>query len=95
MRYHLRWKHRDLDGVMALYHPDVQYSDFSRIGCSAWPSCVNTCAAACRGSGEALEHCDRIRVDGNTAFIQYRITLRGGDGLVSFRPARRSRSRTG
>jgi hypothetical protein len=22
MRYHLRWKHRDLDGVMALYHPD-------------------------------------------------------------------------
>jgi hypothetical protein len=46
---------------------------------------VNTCAAACRGSDEALEHSDRIRLDGNTAFIQYRITLRGGDGLVSFR----------
>jgi hypothetical protein len=44
-----------------------------------------------RESDEALEHCDRIRVDGNTAFIQYRMTLRGGDGLVSFRPARRSR----
>ncbi|VVM57956.1 hypothetical protein PS639_01125 [Pseudomonas fluorescens] len=28
MRYHLRWKHRDLDGVMALYHPDIQYNDF-------------------------------------------------------------------
>jgi hypothetical protein len=32
MRYHLRWKHRDLDRVMALYHPDVLYSDFSRTG---------------------------------------------------------------
>jgi len=38
-----------------------------------------------RESDELLEHCDRIRVDGNTAFIQYEVTLRGGDGLVSFR----------
>lgn len=38
-----------------------------------------------RESDEALEHCDRIRVDGNTAFIQYEVTLRGGEGLVSFR----------
>ena len=28
MRYHLCWKHRDLDGVIALYHPDIQYHDF-------------------------------------------------------------------
>ena len=28
LRYHLCWKHRDLDGVMALYHPDVTYNDF-------------------------------------------------------------------
>ena len=32
MRYHLRWKHRDLDGVMALYHPEVQYNDFFLLG---------------------------------------------------------------
>jgi len=38
-----------------------------------------------RDADEALEHSDRIRLDGNTAFIQYRITLRGGEGLVSFR----------
>jgi AraC-like DNA-binding protein len=38
-----------------------------------------------RDADEALEHTDRIRLDGNTAFIQYRITLRGGEGLVSFR----------
>lgn len=28
LRYHLCWKHRDLDGVIALYHPDIQYHDF-------------------------------------------------------------------
>ena len=28
MRYHVCWKHRDLDGVMALYHPEVLYHDF-------------------------------------------------------------------
>jgi ketosteroid isomerase-like protein len=32
MRYHLSWKHRDLDRVMALYHPDVQYTIFSEPG---------------------------------------------------------------
>src|SRR5207253_5588142 len=38
-----------------------------------------------RDPDEALEHSDRIRLDGNTAFIQYRVTLRAGQGLVSFR----------
>ncbi|MCR1759137.1 amidohydrolase [Pseudomonas aeruginosa] len=28
MRYHLSWKHRDIDAVMALYHPEVEYNDF-------------------------------------------------------------------
>ncbi|MGZ7458384.1 helix-turn-helix domain-containing protein [Pseudomonas sp. Ma2-10] len=86
MRYHLRWKHRDLDGVMALYHPEIQYSDFfqNRV--------MELCelreyvrSSMPRDPDEALEHSDRIRLDGNTAFIQYRITLRGGEGLVSFR----------
>lgn len=47
LRYHLCWKHRDLDGVIALYHPDIQYHDFSRTACSAMPSCATTCAPAC------------------------------------------------
>ena len=86
MRYHLRWKHRDLDGVMALYHPEVQYSDFFQnrvMGLAELRDYVHSSMP--RDPDEALEHTDRIRLDGNTAFIQYRITLRGGEGLVSFR----------
>ncbi|MNE25852.1 DNA-binding transcriptional regulator MelR [compost metagenome] len=33
---------------------------------------------------EDIVHSDRIRVDGCTAFIQYQVTLRGGEGLVAF-----------
>jgi AraC-like DNA-binding protein len=86
MQYHLRWKHRDLDGVMALYHPQVVYSDFFQnrvMGLAELRDYVRSSMP--RDPDEALEHSDRIRLDGNTAFIQYRITLRGGEGLVSFR----------
>jgi AraC-like DNA-binding protein len=86
MRYHLRWKHRDLDGVMALYHPEVRYNDFFQnrvMGLAELREYVRSSMP--RDPDEALEHSDRIRLDGNTAFIQYRITLRGGEGLVSFR----------
>jgi AraC-like DNA-binding protein len=86
MRYHLRWKHRDLDGVMALYHPEIQYNDFFQnrvMGLGQLREYVRSSMP--RDPDEALEHSDRIRLDGNTAFIQYRITLRGGEGLVSFR----------
>ncbi|MCK1790347.1 helix-turn-helix transcriptional regulator [Pseudomonas violetae] len=84
MRYHLRWKHRDLDGVMALYHPQVQYSDFFQnrvMGLGELREYVRSSMP--RDPDEALEHTDKIRIDGNTAFIQYRITLRGGEGLMS------------
>ncbi|MEN5090712.1 helix-turn-helix domain-containing protein [Pseudomonas protegens] len=86
MRYHLCWKHRDLDGVMALYHPEIQYNDFFQnrtLGLAELREYVRVSMP--RAPDEALEHSDRIRLDGNTAFIQYQVTLRGGQGLVSFR----------
>lgn len=86
LRYHLCWKHRDLDGVMALYHPDIQYHDFFQnrvLGLNELREYVRSSMP--RDPEEALEHSDRIRLDGDTAFIQYRMTLRGGEGLVSFR----------
>ena len=86
LRYHLCWKHRDLDGVMALYHPDIQYHDFFQnrvLGLDELRDYVANSMP--RDPEEALEHSDRIRVDGDTAFIQYQVTLRGGQGLVSFR----------
>ena len=86
MRYHLCWKHRDLDGVMALYHPDVIYNDFFQNRAMAIDELREYVQSSMpREPDEALEHSDRIRLDGNTAFIQYRMTLRGSQGLVSFR----------
>lgn len=28
LRYHPCWKHRDLNGMVALYYPEVDYHDF-------------------------------------------------------------------
>ena len=86
MRYHLCWKHRDLDGVMALYHPDVTYNDFFQNRIMRLDELREYVQSSMpREPDEALEHSDRIRLDGNTAFIQYRMTLRGSQGLVAFR----------
>jgi AraC-like DNA-binding protein/ketosteroid isomerase-like protein len=86
LRHHLCWRDRDLDGVMSYYHPDIQYHDFFQnrvVGAGELREYLQ--ASMPRGADEAIEHTDRIRADGDTAFIQYRITLRGGQGLVSFR----------
>jgi AraC-like DNA-binding protein/ketosteroid isomerase-like protein len=86
LRHHLCWRHRDLDGVMAYYHPAIQYHDFFQnrvIGYAELREYLK--ASMPRAADEAIEHIDRIRADGDTAFIQYRITLRGSQGLVSFR----------
>jgi AraC-like DNA-binding protein len=37
------------------------------------------------GSQELQTYTDRLRIDGDTAFLQYRVTLNGSAGLVSFR----------
>lgn len=84
--YREAWKKRDLEGVLRLYHPDVEYYDYPSgqvlhlsglrdFVLSSFPSL----------DGELLEHTDRIRIDGHTAFIQYRICLQGSNGLVFFR----------
>lgn len=86
MRYHYSWKDRDLDAVMALYHPDIQYHDFFQQRCMGFAELREYLRhnLPCQ-PGEALEHTDRIRIDGHTAFIQYRIRLQGSNGLLAFR----------
>lgn len=86
LHYHYSWRQRDLDAVMALYHPDIEYHDFFLNRCMRLAELrdyVQGCMP--RRPNELLEHTDRIRIDGHTAFIQYRITLHGGAGLASFR----------
>ncbi len=87
LRYHFAWKHRDLDAVMALYHPDIEYRDFSANRILHHSSELREFVRRSlpQQADELLEHSDRIRIDGHTAFIQYRIRLRGSEGLLSFR----------
>lgn len=86
LRYHLSWKHRDLEAVLALYHSDIEYNDFYQQRCMRLSDLREYVEHNLpRRPGELLEHVDRIRIDGHTAFIQYRTSLQGGEGLVSFR----------
>lgn len=87
-RYHQCWLDRDVEGVLALFHPDIEYYDFFnnlRIPLQQLRDYVST--AMPRSAQHRLEHVDRIRVDGDTAFIQYhsRLTLRRSSRLASFR----------
>ncbi|MFF7708546.1 helix-turn-helix domain-containing protein [Pseudomonas sp. NPDC007930] len=86
MRYHLAWKRRDLEAILALYHPEVQYNDFFQnrsMGLAELRAYVS--GTLPRHPDEYLEHNDRIRVDGSTAFIQYQTALQGSGERVVFR----------
>lgn len=86
LRYHLSWRCRDLEAVMALFHPDIEYNDFFQqrsMHLGELREYVEDNLP--RRPGEMLEHVDRIRIDGHTAFIQYRFALQGSEGLASFR----------
>ena len=82
-RYHLAWKQRQLEAILALYHPQVSYHDFLQNRVFYLQELRDYVLASLpQGQQERLEHVDRIRVDGDTAFIQYQLVLRGG--LASF-----------
>lgn len=86
LRYHLAWKRRDLEAILAMYHPQVQYNDFFQnrsMGLAELREYVSNTLP--RHPDEYLEHNDRIRVDGCTAFIQYQMALQGGGERVVFR----------
>lgn len=86
LNYHHSWKARDLEAVLALYHPQVEYHDFFQQRCLRLGELREYVASNLpRRPGELLEHVDRIRIDGHTAFIQYRFAVRGGAGLLAFR----------
>jgi AraC-like DNA-binding protein len=82
-RYHLAWQNRDVAAILSLYHPQIAYHDFLQnrvFGRDDLEQYVR--AALPRTGADRIEHSDRIRVDGDTAFIQYRMRLSGG--TVSF-----------
>lgn len=76
MRYHLSWKARDIDAVLALYHPEVEYNDFFQNRCMRLAELGDYVRATMPSApDDFLVHSDRIRVDGDTAFIQYSLRV--------------------
>ncbi|MEH6350702.1 helix-turn-helix domain-containing protein [Pseudomonas sp. 3JA] len=86
LRYHMAWKRRDLEAILAMYHPQVQYNDFFQnrsMGLAELRAYITSTLP--RHPDEYLEHNDRIRADGCTAFIQYQTALKGSGERVVFR----------
>lgn len=86
LRYHMAWKRRDLEAILAMYHPQVQYNDFFQnrsMGLTELRAYITSTLP--RHPDEYLEHNDRIRADGCTAFIQYQTALKGSGERVVFR----------
>lgn len=75
-RCHEAWARRDVAGVLACYHPDIAYIDHFQnrtLGLADLADYVARSMPA--GAVDYLIHTDRIRADGDTAFIQYEITV--------------------
>ncbi|BBR54610.1 MULTISPECIES: nuclear transport factor 2 family protein [Pseudomonas] len=96
MNYHRAWRGRDIDALMALLDPGVQYNDFfqgRQIGQAELRDYLLASMPA--ADDETQVYTDRLRVDGDTALLQYQVTLRGSQGLVSFRACEALRVRDG
>ncbi|MFP1960321.1 helix-turn-helix domain-containing protein [Lonsdalea quercina] len=80
MRYYEAWWQRDLDGLLALYSPTVEYNDFFQ-GCRIAPEALRDYLSACLSTTaeDTLHYTDRLRVDGDTATLQYQTPLSGSD----------------
>lgn len=86
LRYHQAWRRHDIEALLALFHPWVEYTDFFQ-GRRIDPGELREyLLASMPAAGDETQlYCDRLRVDGDTAFLQYQVTLRGTRGLLSFR----------
>lgn len=96
MAYHRAWRRHDIEALMALLDPQVEYNDFFQ-GRRIPPAELRAyLQASMPAAGDETQvYTDRLRVDGDTAFLQYQVTLRGAQGLVSFRACEALRVRDG
>ncbi|KAA9003285.1 helix-turn-helix domain-containing protein [Affinibrenneria salicis] len=80
MNYYRAWWRGDIDWLMSLYSPQVEYNDFFQ-GCRIAPDELRDYLHAClsKPTEAALRYIDRLRVDGDTATLQYQTPLSGSD----------------
>jgi AraC-like DNA-binding protein len=84
LAYHQAWKNRDLDALMALYDPAIDYHDKLQNRHITYAQLRDYLAASMPlGKEELQTYTERLLIDGDTAVLQYQVTLNGSDGLVS------------
>lgn len=84
-RCHQAWTRRDAEGVLACYHPDIEYVDYFQNLMLTLPQLRDYVSRSMPAAPAAyLHHRDRIRADGDTAFIQYEIAVPVGRGMARF-----------
>lgn len=82
-QYHNCWKAKDLEGILALYADDIEYFDYfanEKISVDELRDYVEN--ALPDNKGNTIRHNDRIRVDGDTGFIQYTLISRQSNGRL-------------
>lgn len=82
-QHHQCWIAGDLEGVLALYHPNIRYFDFfNNIEITADELRDYVAFSLPVHNRVTITHNDRIRVDDDTAFIQYTYVIQRANGAV-------------
>ena len=76
-----RWAQGDVEGLFALYHPDMLFTDhYSGKTYQGGPLRDHVAEVIRRSALDSLVYTDAVRIDGDTAFLQYRETILSADG---------------
>ncbi len=79
--YNQRWAAGDLQGLFALFAPDIVFVEHYSGKCYSGPAVHGHIAEVIRRSRlDSLRYTDRVRVDGDTATLQYTETIRSATG---------------
>lgn len=79
--HNARWSAGDLEGLFALYHPDMVFTDHYSGKTYQGQSLRDHVTEVIRRSAlDSLVYTDAVRVDGDTAHLQYSETIRSTSG---------------
>ena len=82
-RHRQYWLQGDITGIMSLYHPDIRYFDYlNNIEITRDELADYLTFTLLTPSLVTLQHTDRIRVDGDTAFIQYNYSIKRANNKI-------------
>ena len=78
------WRDGDLSGVLSLYHEDIEYFDFFNNTQVCKEELADYIGFSLPVKNQVtISHTDRIRVDGDTGFVQYTYRIQRANGKVT------------